>query len=69
MSALMTEEKISIGPFDPYELFTVDETANKLRISRRTLYNLISDKVITPKKIKDKTVFTRQEIERYIREL
>jgi len=52
MVGLVTESNPPEGwkYYDPYELFTVNETADKLKISRVTLYALIGNKQITPKK-------------------
>jgi len=51
---------------DELKLLTIDEIVDLLRISKATIHKLISKKAIIPVKIGGRTLFSRQEVRRFI---
>ena len=51
------------------KLYTIKETADLLRISKATLFRLMAEGTITPFKLGKRSLFTEEEITRFINTL
>jgi excisionase family DNA binding protein len=51
------------------KLYTIKETADLLRISKATLFRLMAESTITPIKLGKRSLFTEEEITRFINTL
>jgi len=51
------------------KLYTIKETAELLRISRATLFRLMAEGKIIPLKLGKRSLFTEEEIVRFIKSL
>lgn len=49
------------------EQYTVNEAAERLRVSRRTVYRLVAENRLRLTKVRGSSFVTRAEIERYLR--
>lgn len=48
------------------ELLTILETAERLKVSRRTVYRLIAERRLSIVKVRGSSFITERELERYI---
>lgn len=62
-----TRHERNVPPSDSLA-YTVDEAADRLRISKRTMFRLIAAGKITPSKILRSIRVSREELERYLRQ-
>jgi excisionase family DNA binding protein len=51
------------------KLYTIKETADLLRISKATLFRLMAEGKITPLKLGKRSLFTEEELTRFIETL
>lgn len=55
--------------FSMEKLYTIKETAELLRISKATLFRLMAEDKIIPLKLGKRSLFTEEEIVRFIKSL
>jgi excisionase family DNA binding protein len=51
------------------KLYTIKETAELLRISKATLFRMMAEGTITPVKLGKRSLFTEEELTRFIEDL
>jgi excisionase family DNA binding protein len=49
------------------ELLTIEETCDRLRVSRSTVYRLIAERQLKVVKVRRSTLVSAAEIERYVK--